>query len=62
MACDTIKYKVLQNPQTKDLTLQIYRPLDNNEWVMVDHFNEITTKELKCLCEYIHSLFNKKES
>jgi hypothetical protein len=59
--CDTIKYKVVQNKETKDLELQILRPYgDNNEWVIVDHFNEITTLELKCLTEYLISLFKKK--
>jgi hypothetical protein len=60
MGCDTIKYKVIQSPETKNLTLQIYRPYgEKNEWVMVDHFNEITSAELKCLCEYVSSLFKK---
>ena len=60
MSCDTIKYKVIQSPETKNLTLQIYRPYgEKNEWVMVDYFNEITPVELKCLCEYVSSLFKK---
>ena len=60
MNCDTIKYKVIQSPETKNLTLQIYRPYgEKNEWAMVDHFNEITPTELKCLCEYVSSLFKK---
>ena len=60
MSCDTIKYKVIQSPETKNLTLQIYRPYgEKNEWAMVDHFNEITPTELKCLCEYVSSLFKK---
>jgi hypothetical protein len=61
MSCDTIKYKVLQSPETKNLTLQIYRPYgEKNEWVMMDHLNEITTLELKCLTEYLISLFKTK--
>lgn len=62
MSCDTIKYKVIQSPETKNLTLQIYRPYGDkdNEWMMVDHFNELTHQEVKCLCEYLLSLFHKK--
>jgi hypothetical protein len=61
MNCETIKFKVVKNPVTHDLQLEIYRPYgDKNEWMMVDRFNEITTDELKCLVEYLLSLFKKK--
>lgn len=61
MTCDTIKFKVIQSPENKDLTLQIYRPYgeQDNQWMMVDHFNELTPAELKCLGNYINSLFKK---
>lgn len=61
MNCDTIKYRVIQSPETKNLTLQIYRPYGDkdNQWMMVDHFNELTSIELKCLGDYINSLFKK---
>lgn len=61
MNCDTIKYKVIQSPDTKNLTLQIYRPYGDkdNEWMMIDRFNELTSVELKCLGDYINSLFKK---
>lgn len=62
MNCDTVKYKVIQSPETKNLTLQVYRPYGDkdDQWMMVDHFNELTVQEVKCLCEYLTSLFNKK--
>jgi hypothetical protein len=60
MNCDTIKYKVIQSPETKNLTLQIYRPFgDKNEWMIVDHFNDMTAIELKCLVDYLNLLFKK---
>jgi hypothetical protein len=61
MNCDTIKYRIIQSPETKDLTLQIFRPYGDkdNQWMMVDHFNEITAKELICLRDYISSLLKK---
>lgn len=61
MICDTIKFKVIQSTENKNLTLQIYRPYgkDNNNWMIVDHFNELTPRELKYLGDYITSLFKK---
>jgi hypothetical protein len=62
MSCDTIKFKVSQDPTTKNLKLEIYRPYgDNDDWMRVDAFNEMTTKELKCLTEYLVDLFKKKD-
>lgn len=62
MNCDTVKYKVIQSAETKNLTLQVYRPYGDkdNQWMMVDQFNELTVQEVKCLCEYLISLLNKK--
>lgn len=57
---ETIKYKVVQNPETKELSLHILRPMGDNNWVVVDHFNDITKEELRHLAEYIYSLFRKK--
>jgi hypothetical protein len=61
MNCDTIKYRVVQSPENKNLNLQIFRPYgeESNHWMMVDHFNELTPVELKCLGDYINSLFKK---
>lgn len=63
MNCDTIKYKIVQSPETKNLTLQVYRPYGekNDEWMIVDHFNELSIDEVRCLCEYLISLFNKRK-
>lgn len=64
MSCDTIKYKVIQSPETKDLTLQIYRPYGDkdNQWMMVDQLNALTIKELVCLHDYISLLFKRKSN
>lgn len=56
---ETIKFKVLQNPETKELSLHILRPMDDNNWVVVDHFNDMTIKELKHLADYIYSILKK---
>jgi hypothetical protein len=63
MPCDTIKFTVIRNQQTKNLHLVIYRPYgDKDELMIVDEFNEMTEPELKCLTEYLLSLFKKKKS
>lgn len=60
MDSDTIKYKVYQDPITKNVRLQIYRPYGiDNEWMMVDSFNDMTVKELQSLLEYLVYIFNK---
>jgi len=60
MSCDTIKFKVIRDKTTRNLHLQIYRPYgENNELVLIDQFNEMTDKELKCLIEYLLGLFKK---
>jgi len=61
MPCDTIKFRVLQNPDNKNVNLEVYRPYgNNNEWMRVDIFNDMTLKELKCLTEYLIGIFQKK--
>lgn len=61
MSCDTIKFKVFQDANTKNVRLEIYRPYGvNEEWMRVDVFNEMTVPELKCLAEYLIYIFNKK--
>jgi hypothetical protein len=63
MPCDTIKFTVIRNKQTKNLHLQIYRPYgESDELMIVDEFNEMTEQELKCLTEYLLGLFKKKKS
>lgn len=60
MDSDSIKYKVYQDPITKNVKLQIYRPYGiDNEWMMVDSFNDMTVKELQSLLEYLVYIFNK---
>lgn len=60
MPCDTIKFKVFQDPLTKNAILEVYRPYgDKNELMRVDYFNEMTVNELKCLTEYLIYIFNK---
>lgn len=63
MIPENIKFKVKQDPVTKNLELQIYRNCGNekDEWVMMDKFNELTPRELKYLADYINSLFVKKD-
>ena len=56
---DTIKFKVVQDPQTKELSLNILRPIDDKQWVIVDHFNGMTQQELKSMADYIYTLFKK---
>lgn len=62
MNCSTIKYKIVKDPITQLLNLEIYRPYGekDDEWVMIDRLNEIDTAELRCLTVYLISLFNKK--
>lgn len=60
MSCDSIKFKVVQNPASKNINLYIYRPYGmNDDWMIVDKFNEMTVEELKFLTKYLMSLFSK---
>jgi hypothetical protein len=61
MICGTARYRVIQDPQTKNITLQVYRNygVDTDEWVMVDHFHELTPKEFRCLIDFLNSLIKK---
>jgi hypothetical protein len=59
---DTIKFKVIQDPTTKNVNLYIYRPYGiDNDWMTVDKFNEMTVMELKSLTKYLISIFNTKK-
>jgi len=57
---DTIKFKAIQNPQTKEIELQVLRPIDDKDWVIIDHFNGMTPQEFRALGDYIYSIFHKK--
>ena len=59
---DTIKFKVIQDPQTKDLSLHILRLINDGEWAVIDRFNGMTPQELKQLADYIYALFKKKDN
>jgi hypothetical protein len=61
MNCHSVKFKVVKNPQSQDLQLEIYRPYgdDDKHWMMIDRLNDLTIEELKCLTEYLLSLFKK---
>lgn len=59
---DTIKFKVAQDPHTKDLSLHILRLINDGEWAVIDHFNGMTPQELKQLADYIYGLFKKKDT
>lgn len=59
---DTIKFKVIQDPQTKDLSLHILRLINDGEWAVIDRFNGMTAQELKQLADYIYALFKKKDN
>jgi hypothetical protein len=56
---ESIRFKVVQHPETKELSLNILRPIDDKEWLIVDHFNYMTVKELKHLADYIYSILKK---
>ena len=58
---DAIRFKVVQDPQTKELSLHILRNMDDKHWVVVDHFNGMTPRELKSMADYIYALFKKKD-
>jgi hypothetical protein len=63
MINDSIKFRVVQNPISKNITLEIYRPYGiDNDWMRVDSFNEMTVQELKYLTEYLIKLFKTKSS
>lgn len=57
-----IKYKVVQHPSTKNIELQVYRSYGDkaDEWAMVDRLTDLSISELKCLTEYLISIFRKK--
>lgn len=59
---DTIKFKAVQNPQTKEIELQILRPINDKEWMVIDHFNGMTPQELKHLADYIYSILKQKNA
>lgn len=63
MSCDTIKYKVFQDPLTQKVRLELYRPYGiNDEWAKIDSFSDLTVSELRCLAEYLIYIFNKGKS
>lgn len=58
---DTIKFKIVQDPHNKNVTLEVYRPYGiDDDWMKIDSLNEMTVSELKTLTKYLISLFNKK--
>lgn len=66
MSCEKIKFRAKQNSVNTNIEIEVYRELrDNNdktEWIMTDRFNELSVNELRCLGEYIISLFRKKNT
>lgn len=66
MPCSSIKFHVHQNPTTKEVEIQTYRPLTEKngviEWMMVDRSAEMNAAELKYLADFIYSLFKKAKS
>lgn len=61
MSCNTIKFKLVQDKISKDVRLETYRPYGiSNEWMKIDTSQEITISELKCLTEYLLSIFKTK--
>lgn len=64
MNCEKIKFRAIQNPVSHSVQIEVYRELQENnnqtEWMMTDRFNELSGSELKCLADYIYSLFKKK--
>lgn len=61
MINDSIKFKIVQNAITKNVTLEIYRPYGiDNDWMRIDSFNEMTVPELKHLTEFLLKLFTTK--
>lgn len=62
MANDTIKFDIKQDSLTKNVTINIYRPYGiDDEWMIVDTFNELSIKELKYLTEFLISVFKKNK-
>ena len=60
MSCDTIKFKVFQDPLTKNVKLEVYRPYGiGDEWMRLEFFNDMSGDELRCLTEYLLYIFNK---
>lgn len=63
MACDTIQYKVYQDPTTKRVRLEVYRPYGTeNSWMKIDCIDDMTAKELLCLSEYLVYILNKSKN
>ena len=60
MSCDTIKFKVYQDQNTKNVRLEVYRPYGiNDDWMIVYTFNDMTVQELLCLKDYLIYIVNK---
>lgn len=64
MSCNHIKYRAIQNPESHSIEIEVYRDMSTDNtiksWVKTDHFNDMSAQELKCLADYIYSLFRKK--
>lgn len=62
MCDDTIKFQIKQNPVTKSVKLEIYRPYGiDNEWMRIDVTNELSIEELRHLTKYLIGLFSKNK-
>lgn len=63
MPCDTIQFKVYQDPNTKIVRLEVYRPYGiNDEWMRIDYLNDMTVDEILCLKDYLIYIINKSQN
>lgn len=57
---NNIKFNIKQDRDTKLVQIEIYRPMDDNNWIMLERIEEkLTVSELKHLADYIYSLIQK---
>lgn len=58
---ETTRFIIKQNPNTKEVEIELYRTMDDGSWMMFDRFAPISVKELKMLELKIHEIFSRTE-
>lgn len=62
MPNETIKFKIVQDALSKNVKLEVYRPYgDKNEWMRIDCFNDMSTRELKILSDFLVGVFTNSK-
>lgn len=58
---DYIKFKVVQNRQTKKVCLEMFHKIGDgdHDWVGIEKFADISILELKELRDYLNNIFDQ---